>query len=61
MTCFICQQTLTTEYQLVAIERDTWRSLYTCPAVCAEQMRRDAAIQKAAVASRVEGPHEQSI
>lgn len=47
MTCLVCQQTLTTEYQLVGIERGTWRSLYACPAVCAEQARRSADTQKA--------------
>ena len=46
MTCLVCQQSLTTEYQLVGIERGTWRSLYACPGLCAAQARLGAATQK---------------
>lgn len=47
MTCFVCQQTLTTDYQLVGIEGGTWRSLYACPGMCAEQAWQGAVTQKA--------------
>ena len=46
MNCLICQQSLTTDYQLVGIERGTWRSLYACPGLCAEQAWQGTVTQK---------------